>query len=237
MTDTAPEDRPQSPWVCRFSFAWLALFAVTFAAYWPALGAGFIWDDEGHVTRPDLRSLHGLGLIWFRLGATQQYYPVLHSAFWLEHRLWGGSAFGYHACNLCLHATAAFLFFCLLRRLAVPGAFLGSLLFALHPVGVESVAWIAEQKNTLSAVFYLLSALAYLHFDEGRKRGWYLAGLSLFLLALLSKTVTATLPAALLVVFWWRGGRLDWKREVVPLLPRMALAGAAGVTTAGVEQR
>jgi tetratricopeptide (TPR) repeat protein len=217
--------------------AFLVLAAATFAAYWPALGAGFIWDDEGHVTRPDLRSLAGLGRIWFRLGATQQYYPVLHSAFWIEHRLWGGSPLGYHLCNLVLHAVAAFLFFGLLRRLAVPGALLAGLLFALHPVGVETVAWVAEQKNTLSAVFYLLSALAYLRFDEERTARWYLAALGLFLLALLSKTVTATLPAALLVVLWWRSGRLSWRRDAVPLLPWLALAVAGGLTTAWVEQR
>jgi tetratricopeptide (TPR) repeat protein len=212
------------------------LAAATLAAYWPVLGAGFIWDDEGHVTRPDLRSLAGLGRIWFHFGATQQYYPVLHSAFWLEHRLWGGAPLGYHLCNLALHAAAAGLFLCVLRRLAVPGALVASLLFALHPVGVETAAWISEQKNTLSAVFYLLSTLAYLRFDERREGRWYLAALGLFLLALLSKTVTATLPAALLVVFWWRRGRLEWKRDVGPLVPWFALAAAGGLTTAWVER-
>jgi len=225
---------PRAP---RSLAAFGALALATAIAYWPALGAGFIWDDEGHVTRPDLRSLGGLGRIWFHLGATQQYYPVLHSAFWLEHRLWGGAALGYHLCNLCLHAAAAFLFFRLLRRLALPGAFLASLLFALHPVGVETVAWVSEQKNTLSAVLYLGSALAYLRFDEERTSRWYLAALGLFLLALLSKTVTATLPAALLVVLWWRRGRLSWSRDAVPLLPWLALAAAGGLTTAWVEQR
>jgi tetratricopeptide (TPR) repeat protein len=234
MTGAAPGERLP---LRRSLAAFLLLAAATFAAYWPALGAGFIWDDEGHVTRPDLRSLPGLERIWFHLGATQQYYPVLHSAFWLEHRLWGGSALGYHLCNLVLHAAAAWLFFHLLRRLAVPGAFLGSLLFALHPVGVETVAWISEQKNTLSAVFYLLSALAYFRFDEERRPRWYLAALGLFFLALLSKTVTATLPAGLLVVLWWRRGRLSWRRDVVPLLPWLALAAAGGLTTAWVEER
>ena len=228
----APADSPG-----RRLAAFLAIAAATLAAYWPVLGAGFIWDDEGHVTRLDLRSLEGLRRIWFQFGATQQYYPVLHSAFWLEHRLWGGAALGYHLCNLALHAAAACLFFCVLRRLAVPGALLGGLLFALHPVGVETAAWIAEEKNTLSAVFYLLATLAYLRFDEKRRPSWYLAALGFFLLALLSKTVTATLPAALLVVFWWRRGRLEAKRDVGPLLPWFVLAGLAGLTTAWVERK
>ena len=131
------------------------IFLVTLLAYLPALHGGFIWDDDGHVTRTDLRSLAGLFRIWFEIGATQQYYPLLHSAFWLEHRLWGDSAFGYHLLNVLLHASAASLAGMLLRRLAMPGAWFAALLFALHPVGVESVAWISEQKNTLSAVLYL----------------------------------------------------------------------------------
>src|SRR5207245_1431572 len=101
----------------------------------------------------------------------------------------------------------------LLRRLAVPGAWLAALLFALHPVCVESVAWISEQKNTLSLVFYLCAALAYLRFAAQRSGKYYALATGLFVLALLTKTVTATLPAALLVVFWWQRGRLDWRRE------------------------
>ena len=81
-------------------------------------------------------------------------------------------------------------------------------IFALHPVQVESVAWITEQKNTLSAVFYLGAMLAYLRFDESRRRSLYALALGLFVLGLLAKTVTATLPAALLVIFWWQRGRL-----------------------------
>ena len=204
-------------------------------AYWPALSAGFIWDDNGHVTRADLQSLDGLRRIWFEPGATQQYYPVLHSAFWLEHRLWGGAAAGYHAINLLWHAIAAFLFGLVLRRLAVPGAWFGALLFALHPVGVESAAWVSEQKNTLSALLYLAAALAYLAFDDRRQWNRYALATVLFLLALLTKTVTATLPAALLVIAWWRRGRLGWKRDFAPLAPWLVLGIAGGLGTAWYE--
>ena len=124
----------------------------------------------------------------------------------------------------------------ILRRLAVPGAWLAALLFALHPVCVESVAWIAEQKNTLSAVLYFCAALAYLRFDADRRGRGYALATGLFLLALLTKTVTATLPAALLVVFWWKRGRLSWRRDVAPLAPWFALAGAAGWVTAWFER-
>ena len=213
------------------------LVALVVLAYGPAWRAGFLWDDNAHLTRPDLRPAGGLARIWSEIGATQQYYPVLHSAFWLEHRLWGLDPRGYHAANLALHALAAVLLGALLRRLAVPGPWLAAAWFALHPVHVESVAWISEQKNTLSTVFYLGAALAYLRFETERRPGAYWLALGLFVLALLSKTVTATLPAALLVLGWWRRGSVSWHRDVVPLLPWFALALAAGVTTAWIERR
>jgi len=223
----------------------------TIAAYLPALSGEFIWNDIDYVTSPALRSLHGLARIWTEPGATQQYYPLLHSAFWLQHRLWGDHPLGYHVFTLLLHAGSAVLFGLVLRRLladepakpegSIQGAYLGAgwlaaLLFALHPVHVESVAWIAEQKNTLSLAFYLGAALAYLRFDAARRPGAYVAALALFVCSLLCKTVTATLPAALLVVLWWKRGRLGWRRDVVPLLPWLALGAAAGLFSSWVER-
>ena len=216
-------------------FAALLVLAVLLA-YQPAWHGDFIWDDNGHITRPDLRNWHGLFRIWFDLGATQQYYPVVHSAFWIEHQLWGDATFGYHLVNILLHSAAALLLCLILRRLSIPGAFLAAAIFALHPVHVESVAWITEQKNTLSAVLGLAAVLAYLRFDSHRRKADYTVALILFALALLSKTVTATLPPALLVVFWWRSGRLDWRRDVLPLLPFFLLAVAGGLLTIWVER-
>jgi hypothetical protein len=143
-----------------------ALLLATLAAYQPAWNGQALWDDERHMTKPELRSLEGLWRIWFRPGDTAQYYPLVHSAFWLEYRLWGEHTLGYHLVNIVLHATAAFLFFLVLRQLKIPGAYLAATIFALHPVHVESVAWITELKNTLSGVFFLSAALAYLRFDE-----------------------------------------------------------------------
>ena len=229
--------------------SWLGLAALCVLAYLPALQGGFLWDDNAHVTQPELRSLTGLARIWFELGATQQYYPALHSAFWLEHRLWGDSATAYHWLNVLLHATAAGLLVRVLQRLAIPGAWLAGLVFALHPVCVESVAWISEQKNTLSLVFYLLAILAYLRFTQQRDPAvagststpvaWrsYALATVFFLLAVLTKSVTATLPAALLVIAWWQRGRLSWRRDVAPLLPWFVIGIAAGLTTAWVERK
>ncbi len=223
------------------------IVAATCVAYYPALHGEFLWDDDAHVTKPELRSLRGLHRIWFEAyrvgpagqllpGATQQYYPLLHSAFWLEYHLWGTSALGYHLANLALHCAAVCLIYLILRKLNVPGALLAAGIFALHPVQVESVAWITEQKNTLSAVFYLSAMLVYLHFDRSRTPDAYIAAVVLFVLGLLSKTVTATLPAALLVIFWWQRGTLSWKRDVLPLLPLFALGAVAGLFTAWIER-
>jgi len=216
--------------------AWATIFCATLIAYLPALRGSLLWDDDGHITRPDLQSLHGLWRIWFDLGATQQYYPLLHSAFWIEHRLWGDAVLGYHLTNVLLHALSACLVVLIVRRLSLQGAWLAGLAFALHPVCVEAVAWISEQKSTLSAFFYLSAALAYLHFDQSRRASRYVPALGLYVLALLSKSVTATLPAALLVIFWWQRGRLGWKRDVLPLLPWFAFGATAGLFTAWVER-
>ena len=224
-------DRFLSPWLL-----YAGLLIVTMLAYMPAWHGGKLWDDDGHITRAALRSAEGLWRIWFDVGATQQYYPVLHSAFWVLHRVFGDETLGYHLFSITLHALSACLFVTLLLRLRVPGAVLAGVIFALHPVHVESVAWITELKNTLSGVFYLTAAIVYMRFDAERR--WTLYGISLavFVLALLSKSVTATLPAALLVVFWWQRGTLRWREDVMPLLPFFALGVAAGLGTVWVEK-
>jgi len=224
-----------SPWG-RGVWLGLLVFAATLLTYLPALRGGFIWNDSDYVTAPALRSIEGFWRIWFELGATEQYYPLLHSAFWLEHRLWGDNPFGYHLVNVLQHATAACLLALVLRRLAIPGPWLAAFVFALHPVMVESVAWISEQKNTLSLVFYLAAALLYLRFDASRSPRVYAYASLLFAAALLTKTVTATLPPALLVIFWWQRGRIEWRRDVVPLLPWFALGAAMGLLSAHVER-
>ena len=254
------------------------VFALIAICYWPALRGGLVWDDESYVTRPELRSWAGLGRIWSDPHAASQYYPVLHSAFWVEHRLWGDATLGYHLVNVLLHATSCCLLALVVQRLIGGGAdpssplqvassdrglaedsaefgqgeksapangrrraigvgWLAALLFAVHPVGVESVAWIAEQKNTLSLFFYLLAAFTYLRFAAQRSRWAYAWALVFFALALATKSVTVTLPAALLVALWWKRGRLEWRRDVVPLLLWFAAALAAGLVTVWVERR
>jgi tetratricopeptide (TPR) repeat protein len=224
----------------------LLIFALVLACYWPALHGGILWDDPAHITRQDLRSWGGLVRIWTDMRATQQYYPVLFSAFWIEHRLWGDNTLGYHLTNVVLHATSCCLLAALLRRLwsippktRIPAGteWFAAALFAVHPVCVESVAWITEQKNTLSLVFYLLAGWAYLDFAEERRRQSYVLASILFLLAIGSKTVTVTLPAALLVVLWWKQGKLSWRRDVVPLIPWLVTAAGMGTFVSWFERK
>jgi tetratricopeptide (TPR) repeat protein len=230
-TPAAPRRKIINPWVAAIIF--MAVIAV---AYFPALNGDRLWDDDAHLTSPELRSLHGLIQIWTKPEATQQYYPLIHSAFWVEHKLWGDTPRAYHLVNIFLHTISATLLLIILQRLRIPGAWLVAGIFALHPVQVESVAWISEQKNTLSGVFFFSAALLYLRFDETRRRGFYFVALAFFLLGLLCKTVIATLPAALLVVFWWQRGKLLLKRDVWPLIPFFVAGIAAGFFTAWVEQ-
>jgi tetratricopeptide (TPR) repeat protein len=241
MTSSSPAQDENWGWLRalwnRGWFLGLLLVATIIFVYQPVWHAGFIWDDDAHVTKPALRSLGGLASIWIRLGATQQYYPLVHSVFWVEHKLWGDSTVGYHLTNILLHAFSALLLVKILRQLKIPGAWLAAAIFALHPVQVESVAWISELKNTLSGAFYLGSALAYLGFDRNRSGGNYALALGLFVLGLMSKTVIATLPAALLVVFWWQRGKISWKQDVLPLIPFFVAGIGAGLFTAWVERK
>ncbi len=134
-------------------------------AYWPARYGEIVWDDDVNVMNRAVCSSDGLYRIWFEPGATQQYYPVLYSAFWLEHRLWGDNTLGFHLVNVLWHAVSVLLLYLILHRNKVAGAVLAAAIFAVHPVMVESVAWMTEQRNTLSTVFYLSSMLVYLEFD------------------------------------------------------------------------
>ncbi|MHC4088741.1 MAG: tetratricopeptide repeat protein [Planctomycetota bacterium] len=233
--------RPETPWV----WAGAAVIVVgVLIAYAPAMCGGFIWDDDRYVVdNPTLRTVEGLSRIWFELGATIQYYPLVFTTFWVEYHVWRLEPFGYHLVNVALHALSSVLLWYALRRLSIPGAWFAAAVFALHPVHVESVAWITERKNVLSGVFYLAALLAYLHFarldapaqaGSGARRH-YLLAMALFACALLSKTVTCTLPAAILLLLWWRRGRAAI-RDVLPLIPLFIVGAGMGMLTVWMEK-
>jgi protein O-mannosyl-transferase len=235
------------------TWPWQALVVVAMAvAYAPVYFAGFIWDDDSYViNNPNLRDLAGLGRIWFAPLSNPQYYPVVHTTFWVEWQLWELHAPAFHAVNVACHAAGAIGLGMFLMRIGMPTARITSLVFALHPVQVESVAWITERKNVLSFPLAIAAGLLLLPFlglasppgpgrdgDQGRADGtWlrYAAALVLFALALLSKSVVCALPAVLLLLVWWRRGTIG-VREIRTVAPLFAMGLAAGLHTAFLEQ-
>lgn len=210
------------------------LLAVTVLAYRHAWTAGYIWDDDVYVTQNQLLTApDGLRRIWFSLDSPSQYFPLVYTTFRLEYALWGLNPAGYHWVNIILHAANALLVWRLLLALRVPGAWLAAALFALHPVHVESVAWITERKNVLMGLFFLLSLLAWVRFVERetkRPGKYYALALLFYALALFSKTTACTLPAALLLNLWLNKIPITLRR-VRQIVPFVILGIAMGLVT------
>jgi tetratricopeptide (TPR) repeat protein len=225
----------------RAWLAGLALVGLTLLVYGPAMRSGFLWDDESFLTEnPLIRAPDGLRRLW---ASTEppDYFPLTSTMLWIEWRVWGQTPAGYHVVNVVLHALSAVLLWRVLRRLEVPGALLAGAIFALHPVAVESVAWITERKNTLPLVLYLLALLLFLRAEDEaasgtRSRRLDVASLAAFLLALLAKTSVVMLPAVLLLCAWWRRGRVtaaDLRRAA----PYFALSAILGAVTAWYQSQ
>jgi tetratricopeptide (TPR) repeat protein len=196
--------------------------------YWSVKDADFNWDDEAHITaNPAVIGPQGLQDIW--TSGKANYFPLTMTSFWVQHQLWGLEPGPYHMVTAAFHLGAALLLWRVLRALAVPGAWLGALLWAVHPVQVESVAWICELKNTQSAVFYLLAVLWFVHWVRTpgplRADGRYAAAVGAALLAILSKSSTVMLPVVLGLIGWWLGRRRG--RDAVWLAPFFLLSLAA----------
>jgi Flp pilus assembly protein TadD len=202
----------------------VVLAAVTLLAYRPAWHGGFLWDDDAYIINNELLTApDGWQRIWFSLDSPSQYFPLTYSTFRIEHALWGLNTTGYHWVNLVLHLGNALLIWAVLARLGVPGSWLAAAIFALHPVQVESVAWITERKNVLMGFFFLLTLLAWIAFVDGRtRRPWifYSLALILYVLALSAKATACTLPAALFLILWLQKKPITIRRllQIVPFV-------------------
>jgi protein O-mannosyl-transferase len=240
----APQAEPAQTRLCSLLLPAAAIITLAIVAHAPAIRAGFIWDDDAYLTaNPYLLNGSGLHQIWFRVGATNIYAPVLFTTLWIEQHLWGVNPLGYHLVNIALHAGCAVLLWAVFRKIGVPGAWLGAAIFAVHPMLVESVAWVTELKNTQSTLFYLLCFLAYFHFtpleaDDDRlaPRRWtyYALALVCFAAALMSKPAGVSLPLAILLVIWWRRGALRWA-DIAAITPMLAMSLVAGLVTMYVD--
>ncbi|MGA2069956.1 MAG: tetratricopeptide repeat protein [Sedimentisphaerales bacterium] len=226
----------------------IAIVVGCFAAYMPAiLQGGFIWDDDLYVTdNPALTAPDGLRQIWLSMAPPPpQYVPLVYTTicttFWIEHQLWGFNPAGYHAVNVGIHCINVLLLWVILRRLGIPGAWLASAIFALHPVQVESVAWITERKNVLMAFFGLLMVLCWVEYvfgnKDGRKAILLYAGSLLFCaLANLSKATACTIPAALVLILWLKGSPITVKC-LLEIVPYVAIGFGTGLLVIWRESR
>src|SRR6267378_2913522 len=196
----------QSAWFCGG-----LIIVLTILAYLPAIHAGFIWDDDDHLTR-NACIVGPLGFRDIWLSSSAVYYPLVLTTFWLLHKFLGLNPVAYHLFNVIVHVANVLLLWRVLRLLRVPGAWFGAALWALHPVMVQSVAWITELKNTQSCFFYLLSILVFLKADTRRDtdrqnfRALFVLSLLSFVFAITSKTSTVMLPMVLALCLWWRRG-------------------------------
>ncbi len=217
----------------------LILVLAVILVYQPVWYAGFIWDDDVHVTaNPCIVGPLGLKEIWTTSAA--DICPLTLTTFWVEHALWGLAPLPYHLVNVLLHGACAVVLWRVLRSLQVPGAWLGAALWALHPVQVESVAWITEMKNTQSGLFFLLSILFFVRWLRARDLdgrtggGWNYALTLLFAaLAMASKSSTVILPVVLCLCAWWMEGRWQWRNlaRVAPIFLMSIAASAVSIWT------
>ena len=210
----------------------LALCLLVLVSYLPAMLWGeFVWDDLMMTRTPAVREAGGLRQIWFSPGeikAEGHYWPLVYSLFWLQHKLWGFAPAGYHVVNVLLHLANTLLLWQLGRRLALPAAWVVAAVFGVHPVRVESVAWVIELKDVLSGLFYLCAALAWVRFTKAPRPGRYLVPLTLYAAGLLAKSVVVTLPVALLIREWWQRGRVT-ATDLLRVAPFFAVGAAISI--------
>ncbi|MCY4486481.1 MAG: tetratricopeptide repeat protein [Deltaproteobacteria bacterium] len=215
----------------RHALPALGLGLLVAVSYLPALQGDFVWDDVIFSEEPVIHQWSGLWNIWFSPADIRNeghYWPVVYTSFWLEHKLWGLAPIGYHVVNLLLHWLNTLLVWRLLRCLAVPGAWAAAAVFAVHPLHVESVAWLIERKDLLSGLFYLAAALTWIRFVDTPTWSRYGLSLALYVAALLSKSMAVTLPAALLIWHWWQRDRIS-AADLARLAPFFAVGLALTV--------
>lgn len=230
----------------------LAMLSVSLLIYFPCLRGSFLWDDDVWTRSlvSNYPNASDLGRMWFRpINQGRQYYPLTATSFWIDYHVWRFWTLPYHVENVLLHVLSAVLLWKILQRLEIRGSIFAASIFLVHPMAVESVAWIAERKNVLSLALFLAALLAFGWFanfwkpyseSSGHKKGirkWlvFALALALFLLAYLAKATVFAFPAVLLLITWWKSRRLRLKEDVLPTLPFFALSLILGLRTSQIE--
>ena len=235
----------KTSWMARAVFLAI-LCAIVYTHF---LQNSFIWDDDSYLTQnPHLKNVDGLKRIWFDILATPQYYPLVFTSFWIEHKFWGLDPLGYHLDNIIIHCINTILLWRILSFLEVKGSWLAATIFLIHPIQAESVAWISERKNLLSGFFSFLSLYFFFQFynldkssnfneDQSGKRSWTVYGISLFffICALLSKTIACTLPAVILLIYWWKQNCIR-RRLFLMMAPYFAIGLGSATLTIWLEK-
>ncbi|HMD55541.1 MAG TPA: tetratricopeptide repeat protein, partial [Phycisphaerae bacterium] len=244
--DALASARTKQTWL--FLLRATGLVLIVLAAFYPLRSAGFIWDDKSWLlTNPLVRYWAGIPYFWLQPGLDIQYYPLVYTVFDVAYHLWGYNPLGYHLMNVLFQAGNTLLVWILLQRLGLKSAWLAAAIFAVHPIQVETVGWITEIKSLLSVFFYLLTLLFYCRFSgldqvsldansvhAYRRFPLYFLAFFFYLLALFSKTDVCTLPAAILILIWWKRGH--WMRsDILWLLPMFVIGAILALMTIHVE--
>lgn len=229
-TKTQARTRAPAKWNL-FLLQGMIIAVASFWIFWPALHGDWLWDDDFDIVHNTaMQGPAGLWKIWFEPGSQIDYYPVKASVQWIQWNLWGLDSFGYHLTNLLLHILSGLLLWRLLAKFGLRLAWLGGLLFVIHPVQVESVAWIAELKNTLSLPPFLLAMCAFIDYDEYKRLRDYLLAVGLFLVAMLCKPTMVLFPVIILLHAWWKRNSIQWS-DFKASAPFFAISLALGMLT------
>jgi tetratricopeptide (TPR) repeat protein len=230
-----PVSDPADAWLATLFRAAVIVLAVLWI-YSPAYHGDWLWDDDQLLTaNPTVQatSLQGLAKLWFDPDGAD-YFPLSYTALWAQWPFFGQRSTGYHVTSILLHAVSALLVWRLFWRMRIPGAWLGGMLFAIHPLCVESVAWVSETKNTLSLPLFLLSCIFWVEQDEERpgprRTVCYWLSIVCFLLAMFAKTSMVALPVVLLLHAWWKRGEIT-PRDLWRTAPFFLISLALGLIT------
>ena len=209
----------------------LLIAGLTLWIFWPALHGGWVWDDTWYI-RDNLllADWNGLWKFWYRPGSWVEYYPIAETVLWTQWHLWGADTLGYHLTNIFLHIASALLLWRLLAKFGLRFAWMGGLLFAVHPVQVEAIAWISELKSALALPFFLLAMCSWIDYEENRRKLDYQKALGWFLVGMLCKISIAPFPVIILLYAWWKRGRVAWT-DLNAAAPFFVISVLLGITT------